>query len=489
MLFDLLKIQHNTFLLLCVVTAVLTSCVKSEQQDDKFMDGNHWKDQVLSDILPFWTKHAVDSVNNAFYSELDGDWNPDGDTKFPSMIARHLFSYSAAYLMSGREEDIMIADKTKDYLLTYAWDSLYGGWYDDLTATGDPKQRTKSTFVQVYVITGLALYYAVTHDDEVLDYINRSNELLEEKAWDKDKGGYFDLCQQDWTLHTETKSVSSQLAPVSGYLLYLYTATRNEKYLRQAEKILDTIMRHMTDAETGWVLESFDPNWTYLPGATGADEINVGHNMEVAWSLLRLFLLNNREDYFHAGMSLADRLHQFGYDARNGFWSATISNQDPSLRSDFTFWWIQAYGNMFDLCLQHVKPDGSYTDSFRKGAAFWDSYFMDKRKGDTYLSVLQDGTPSDLRKANQYKASYHSVEHGLLNYLYLANWVNPKPMTLYFRLNAEKGERLYPLLIEQSNARISRVLINGAGYNPEAIDSDFVLLPSLDGADVEVSME
>ena len=80
------------------------------------------------------------------------------------MIARHLFSYSAAYLMSGREEDIMIADRTKDYLLTHAWDSLYGGWYDQLTASRDPKQRTKSTFVQVYVIPGLALYYSVTHD-------------------------------------------------------------------------------------------------------------------------------------------------------------------------------------------------------------------------------------------------------------------------------------------------------------------------------------
>ena len=453
------------------------------------MDGTYWKNQALTDILPFWTKHAVDSVNDAFYCELDGHWNPEGDTKFPSMIARHLFSYSAAYLMGGLKEDILIADRTKDYLLTHAWDSLYGGWYDALTASGDPRERTKSTFVQVYVITGLTLYYAVTHDAEVLDYINRSNELLEENAWDKDKGGYFDMCHQDWTLHTDTKSVSSQLAPVSGYLLYLYTATRDEKYLRQAERIQDTILQHMTDTETGWVLESFDRNWTYMPGATGADEINVGHNIEVAWSLLRLYLLNNREDYLHAGMSLADRLHQSGFDEQKGFWFATIGNQDPDLRSDFTYWWIQAYGNMFDLCLQHVKPDGGYVDSFKKGAAFWDSYFMDKNNGDTHLSVLQDGTPADIRKANQYKASYHSVEHGLLNYLYLGNWVNPQPMTLYFRMNAEKGDRLYPLLIEQSNARISRVVINGGEYSPEAIDSNFVHLPSLDGATVEVSIE
>ena len=203
---------------LLFATFGLTGCVKTDQQPDLYTDGNYWKDQALTDILPFWTRYAVDSVNGAFHCDLDGNWVPVGDTKFPSMIARNLFSYSTAYYMSGRQEDIEVADGIKDYLLTHAWDSLYGGWYDGLTISGDPKQRTKSTFVQVYVITGLALYYAVTHDAEVLDYINRTNELLEEKVWDKDKGGYFDLCEQDWTLATKTKSVSSQLAPLSGYL-------------------------------------------------------------------------------------------------------------------------------------------------------------------------------------------------------------------------------------------------------------------------------
>ena len=484
-----MEMRHHALCLLFAVTVVLTGCAKTEQQPDEYMDGSYWKDQALTDILPFWTKHAIDSVNGAFYCDLDENWIPDGDTKFPSMIARHLFSYSAAYYMDGREEDIEIADGIKDYLLRHAWDTLYGGWYDALTASGDPKQRTKSTFVQVYVITGLALYYAVTHDAEVLDYINRSNELLEEKAWDKDQGGYFDLCHQDWTLATKTKSVSSQLAPVSGYLLYLHTATRTTDYLRQAERIIDVIMRRMTDTETGWVLESFNQDWNYIPGATGADEINVGHNIEVAWSLLRLYLLNDREDYLKAGLSLAEGLHQYAFDESSGIWFATIGNQDPSLRSEFTYWWIQAYGIMFDLCLQHVQPDGNYVESFKKGAAFWDSHFIDKKNGDTHLSVLQNGTPSDVRKANQYKASYHSMEHGLLNYLYLTNWINPKPTTLYFRLDAGEGDQLFPLLIEQSNARISRVIVDETVYRSEAIDSGFVRLSTLAGAAVEVSMK
>ena len=467
---------------------MLTGCRSSEEQSGLQMKGSYWKDQVLIDILPYWTKHAIDSVNGAFHSNLDDNWIPQGDTKFPSMIARQLFSYSAAYYMGGRNEDIIIADGLKDYLLTHAWDSLYGGWYDALTLTGDPKEKTKSTFVQVYVITGLALYYAVTHDADVLDYINRSNQLLEEKVWDKGKGGYFDMCQQDWTLQTNTKSVSSQLAPLSGYLLYLYTATRDENYLRQAERITDTILNRMTDTKTGWILESFDTDWNYVPGATGANEINVGHNIEVAWSLLRLYLLNKRDDYLQVGLSLADSLHRHGFDDESGLWFATIGNQDSSLKSDFTYWWIQAYGIMFDLCLHHVKPDGDFVDSFKKGAAFWDTYFMDRNNGDTHMSVSRNGKPSVIRKADQFKASYHSVEHGLLNYMYLANWVNPDSITVYFRMNTDEGEHLYPLLIEQSNSRISKVVIGGQTLRSETIDSGFVRLPSVEETSVEVTL-
>lgn len=138
----LLKMGHRIFYLL-FATLGLTGCVKIEP--DVHMDGNYWRDQALTDILPFWTKYAVDSVNGAFHSDLDGNWVPVGDTKYPSMIARHLFSFSAAYYMRGRKEDIEVADEIKDYLLTHAWDSLYGGWYDALTISGDPKQRTKST--------------------------------------------------------------------------------------------------------------------------------------------------------------------------------------------------------------------------------------------------------------------------------------------------------------------------------------------------------
>lgn len=466
---------------------ILTSCNKPQPQNP-FIKNAYWKDQALTDILPLWTNKAIDSANGSFYCTIDENWKPGGDNvKFPSMISRHLFSYSSAYLISGNDEYLNMAKEIKTYLLDKAWDAQYGGWFDALSADGKPLHTGKSTFVQVYVITGLAMYYFVTHDPQTLDYINKSNALLEQNAWDHASGGYYDALAQDWTVTSDVKSLSSQLAPVSGYLLYLYLATRDKQYLEQAERICDTIKQHMVDSTSGWVLETFDKNWKYMPGRQNEEEINIGHNIEVSWSLMRLHLLNNNADYLKAGKALADSVHRYGFNTRNGFWAATVGNYNPRQHSDFTYWWIQAYGNMFDLCLSKLYPDQHYVDGFKQGALYWDTYFLDKEKGDTHLSVLENGLVKEGQKANQFKASYHSMEHCLLNYLYLGCWVNREPVTLYFKIASSKsGDPLYPVPIEMLDAELTDIRINDEPYSSTA--RDFITLPEVKDGSVTVTV-
>ena len=101
------------------------------------------------------------------------------------MIARHLFAYSDGYLMSGDEKLLVHAKKLLDYLDKNAWDKKHGGWYDQIDRQGMPVKLTKTTFNQVYCITGLTLYYFVTKDSSVLNTIEKANSLLETKVWDK----------------------------------------------------------------------------------------------------------------------------------------------------------------------------------------------------------------------------------------------------------------------------------------------------------------
>lgn len=458
----------------------LCSC-KPSQPESPFREEVYWKKQGLEDIIPYWTQYAADREHGGFHTTLDRQWKPYGDSmRYPSMVARHLFGYSVAYLLSGDEAHLKTAHELKNYLLNTAWDKDHGGFYDILTVTGEAARANKNVFVQVYSITGLVMYYFITHDPDVLNYIREVNTLLETKAWDPVLGGYFDECNPDWTVLDSTKSFSSVITPVSGYLLYLYLATRDEAFLDQADRIMNTVLDKMRDKESGWILESFDKDWRYKAPAPTVTEINTGHNIETAWMLLRLHLLRPNDRFKETVLSLAEVLHQSGMDTASGVWFASFAKEASGGHAGYSYWWIQEYGLMFDLCLYKLTGQDDYLTLFDRGAAFWDKYYIDREYGDTYLGVLVDGRIKDSTKANRFKASYHNMENTLLNYLYTALWLNQRPVELHFKITAShNGDLLYPLPIEDKDMVIQNISLDGKVYKETDPANKAVRLPDL----------
>ncbi|HBB90385.1 MAG TPA: hypothetical protein DC042_01305 [Bacteroidales bacterium] len=446
-------------LLLSLLLLSLISCSTPGKKSTDPAHASYWKDQVLTDILPFWKDHARDTADGGFYTTLDSAWKPVGDQrKFPSMLSRHLFGFSVGYLLSGDPDYLMIARETYEYLLDHAWDKEFGGWYDVLDEKGNPLEATKSMFIQVYSITGLAMYYFVTRDPGVLEYIEKSNNLLESKAWDSRHRGYFNGMTRDWQVLDSTKSISSEITPISGYLFYLYLATRDPKYLDQAARILDVVTGPMMDPETGWILENFTPDWQYLPGREDETEVSTGHNIEVAWMLDRYYLITQEMKYRKMAEQLTGKIYRYGNNPDTGFWYNTIGRTYPEQHPDQTYWWVQAYGQMFDLISYRTHNQEKYRDNFKQSSRFWDARFVDRIHGDTYFSVRESGIVIETLKANRFKASYHNAENGLLTYLYLNAWIHKEPTELYFKmLKSEKVEECNFSPIEGDALRVQKI--------------------------------
>jgi mannobiose 2-epimerase len=475
---------------LCLFLLIIfSSCEKKSDPYSTLLSGEYWKDQALNDIIPYWTKYGQDTKSGVFFTTLDSLWQPTGDqNKYPSMISRHLFSYSVAYLISGNKDHLAIADSTVKWLLTTAWDDQYGGWFDAINGNGDPAQTTKTTFVQVYAITGLVMYYFVTHDNTVMQYIEKANALLEQKVWDSVKGGYHSMMTREWSVLAENKDFGSQITPVSGYLLYLYQATRNKKYLDQIERILDVTVKNMVDTESGWVLENFDVNWKYLPGRSDEGEINVGHNIEVAWMLLRCYLLTGKPEQLEAAKRITAKIESAGVFNSSNIWLTTTSRFWSRYGTD-TYWWVQAYGNMYNQYLFHIFKKDKYIHEFQRGAAFWDSAFMDKKHGDTFFSVGLSGKNKNGLKANRFKTSYHSMEHCLINYLCLNSWVNNDPVAFHFSIHSSNdGDLLYPVLTEDENIKVSRVIVREQDRKILQFEDQVIHLPESGPTELTVVM-
>ena len=451
--------------------------------------GEFWKSQLETDLLSFWS-HRGRTAHGLFHAFLDRAWEPfRNDHVYPGMVSRHLFSYAAGYMMTGREEYLEVADTLLAWLTEHGWDPEHGGWFNEVGSDGKVVDASKDLFMQLYAVTGLGMHWVVTHDPTALEYVRRTLHLLDEHAWDDEHGGYVRSLNRDLSVKEPGKSVSPQLAPLSGYLVYLYLATGDEAYLERAQGILDTVLARMTDPRTGWILEHFDEDWDHEPRpGRSRERISIGHQVETAWMALRLARLTGRDDYRQTALAFGDRLLERAFLPGPGVWVAELERADSTALGETVPWWVHAYGNMFQLALHGATEDPRNLDAFRRGAAFWNDRVVDPLHGGTFLSVDTAGRVVKGEKAVRTKTSYHAAEHALLNHLYTNLFVTGEPVDLHFRVEApEEGEELRPLPVA-APASITGVEVNGEAWTDVHREGGFVRLPGGEPARLRVTL-
>lgn len=450
--------------------------------------GAFWKKQALNDIIGPWTQDGMDRQNVTFPAFLDRQWQPiQGRERFPGMLARHVFSYSTAYMLTGDDRYLNIATQLVQYIIKNGWDEQELLWFNELNGDGYPTTGEKELFMQLYAVTGLSMYYVATRDERILAYVNNSIDLLNEHAWDGDNGGYYNVLNRDLSVRDDAKRATPQLAPLSGYLAYLYPATGEDKYLQDMERGAETILSNMMDPDNGWLLETFDATWK-VQAETSA-QVNVGHNLEIVWTLLRLHLLTGEESYKTQALELYEPLAEIAFNTETGAWYHQFNRDNPEEKTGPTPWWVQAYGNMLELYLYRITGDQAHLDRFQKSAAFWNTYFIDGEYGGAVLSVTPEGQLEDGNKAARTKTSYHSMEHGLLNYLYLNLWSKGEPVELYFKIHrSAEGDTFSPNITEDPDIGISSVEINGKSWDNFDAAQGTITLPALQNGTVRVEL-
>lgn len=482
------SIRQTAITFLLLITLLGGCATEDSRHPDPQMDGDFWKTQAIDDIIIPWTQNGLNTETNTFPTYMDREWKPFRSTsQNPGMVSRHIFSYSTAYLLTGEDKYLDLATQIVEYMIEYGWDSEYGLWYNEIDEEGNPVDFDKGMFMQLYAVTGLAMYYVITHDETVLEYIQESIELLNTHAHDEQYGGYINALNRNLTVKDPSKRATPQLAPLSGYLAYLYPVTKNDQYLNEMTDGVDLILDKMISPEEQWLMGSFDEQWQV--NIEQSDKINVGHNLEIVWTLLRLHLLTGNESYKEKALEIYPQLYEVTFNEETGAWHHNFSMANNAEKADSTPWWVQAYGNMLELYLYRITEDQIHLDRFQQGADFWNNYFIDKEYGAAYLSVRIDGEIENGNKAVRSKTSYHSMEHGLLNYLYLNLWVQNKPVTLNFKIkSSEEGERLYPNLVEDPEVKISSVTVNGSEWNQFNPEEGYITLPELRNGSVQVQL-
>ena len=255
-------------------------------------------EEVLhNNILRFWLDHMQDPENGGFYGQMTGDGSLVKEANKGCILnARILWSFSAAYRVTGRAEYLEAATRAKDYILQYFVDREYGGTYWALDCKGVPVDTKKQFYAIGFCIYGLSEYARATQSSEALDCALSLYLSIEEHSLDPVHNGYIEACTREWGEIADMrlseldanypKSQNTHLHIIEPYAnLYRVLkalrpdapeTARVEKSLRN---LIDIFCDKILNPETHHLDLFFENDWTRGAGALES----YGHDIECSW--------------------------------------------------------------------------------------------------------------------------------------------------------------------------------------------------------------
>ncbi|MFT3785856.1 MAG: AGE family epimerase/isomerase [Tepidisphaeraceae bacterium] len=459
---------------------------------------DQWLDVLFGDKRAYELEDFV----KLYQTNLSIAGMPDDDNlQECAVLSRLIYGLSAAYLISGDERYRLAAQAgvkfQRDAFRSVSHDGQYCFWafgrrrrkYGTQIIIGSEFEDDKNSiplYEQIYALAGLAQYYRISLDWEVLEDIRRTIRAfnayyLDEKSEDPTRpgfGGYFSHIdyatmrpdRNEKPANNNKKNWNSVGDHIPAYLINLLITLDplpQGQQRQDLQELYDTC-RTMLDRTTSLILDKFpDPASPYVnerfdeewnPDHSYGWQQNravVGHNFKIAWNLTRVasyydYLVQQRRPVPKGGvdpaemskrcMELANKLCRamtgLGIDQiRGGCFDAVERNPSNGMPVQFSWgntkdFWQQEQAILAYLILHGYTGDADYLTHSRDMCAFWNLFFLDREHRSMYFRVNDNGLPVlsgqyGKKGGHSDAAGYHVFELNYLAHVYTRAYVAP----------------------------------------------------------------
>ena len=159
------------------------------------------KDELIQNILPFWSEKMIDNENGGFYGQIKGDGQLISEADKGGILnARILWSFSSAYLQEKNPLYLEMANRAKTYILNHFFDQELGGTYWTVSYDGKPVDTKKQIYSQAFFIYAFTEHYRASGDQSSLQTAIELFRIIENRSFDPELNGYFEAYSRDWLL-------------------------------------------------------------------------------------------------------------------------------------------------------------------------------------------------------------------------------------------------------------------------------------------------
>ena len=460
-------------------------------------------DRWLDNLFDVKRNYEIDDFSKLYRTNLNITGAPTNENiQECATLSRLIYGLSSAYLLTGAERYYLAAKAGVDYqreaFRSLSHDGKYCFWAFGRRRTVDGEKLiiasenpddygTIPLYEQIYALAGLAQYYRITLDWEVLEDIRRTLNSFQGYYHDvkglrepefPGEGGYFShldyatMRPDSGALghNSSRKNWNSIGDHIPAYLINLIlaldpvpkspTERKLDELLDLCRAILDEtstlIIEKFPDSGSDYVNERFHADWRVdQEWGWQQNRAIVGHDLKISWNLTRCaYYYQTLEKSFRdrrenavadeykakadkclaVARKLARKMAEVGIDRiRGGVFDAVERNPDNGMPTEFAWgctkdFWQQEQGILAYLILHGAEQgDTEFLSLARESIAFWNLFFLDRDRQGIFFRTTADGLPviqgAYGQKGGHSISGYHAFELNFLAHLYTRGYV------------------------------------------------------------------
>ena len=446
--------------------------------------------------------------------ERKGDHRQETDT-----ISRLVYGFASSFLLTGEDRFLEAAEKgtqyLRDHMRFYDVDENVVYWYHGVDLKHGREHKIFASefgddydgipaYEQIYALAGPTQTYRVNGDPLILKDIKLTIDLFDRFFLDKEKGGYFshldpvhlDPRAESLGPNRARKNWNSVGDHAPAYLINLWLATEDPKYKDFLVNTADCITKYFQDYENSpFVQEKFHEDWSHdKTWGWQQNRAVVGHNLKIAWNLMRINSIAPRTEYVDFAKKIAEIMPKVGMDVQRGGWYDMMERARAEGEECYRYvwhdrkaWWQQEQGILAYQILYGILKSPEYLKLARESASFYNSFFLDHYDGSVYFNVLNNGIAflmgNERLKGSHSMSGYHSIELCYLATVYANLLYTKQPLDLYFKPHphgfANDTLHVSPDILPAGSVKISEVWVDGNPWKNFDAQKLTVQLPNL----------
>ena len=446
-----------------------------------------WREHLVNDLMKYWDRAEATTLQHDLfptYRSNKGERISDNPAEFPPEIkaayadkeetrglvqaeegenacernyvrahSRQTYAYGIAYNMTGNPYYLSLCKKGA-FALINAIDGDQGMFTTQFHKTGkwdnEPHKRTSQDLA--YGITGMGMYYYLTHDEAILPYILKVKDFIFNYYFDEGKGLFTWLPKASNDGQIE---IVAQLDQIYGYLMWLTTAMPEpyqSEWKGDLRKIANILIYRLYSERYGFFWGSDN---TLFTEQLGTDHTDFGHSIKTLWLIMRIGVLVEEMYYVDFAREKIDKILDEAYIRETKSWARRF-NAEGELDPDKEWWGL---AELDQACSLLALNDPSYLDYLNNTYDYWFKYMVDHEDGEIWHMVdgLTNRPVLKYPKIHSWKNSLHSFEHALFGYL-TSSAIKGEDCEMFYAFKSREEvtyDRVRPYLFEANIVSVS----------------------------------